>query len=79
MKIEYHIINTYSMKQPDLYYFETIKIIYKLNGAVAQACWFAMATRSDCMDSQIKNEVTSPVKFCMENTSHRRVFSVNLD
>ena len=42
--------NTYSMKQPDLYYFETIKM-------TSQA-WF---------------------KFCMENTSRRRVFSVNFD
>ena len=24
--LEYVIINTYSMKQPDLYYFETIKM-----------------------------------------------------
>ena len=44
------LINTYSMKQPDLYYFETHK-----------------------------NDVTSLVKFCMENTSRRRVFSVNFD
>ena len=26
-----------------------------------------------------KNDVTSVVKFCMENTSRRRVFSVNFD
>ena len=44
------IINAYSMKEPDLYCFETIK-----NGA------------------------TSQVKFCMENTRRRRVFSVNFD
>ena len=42
--------DTYSMKQPDLYYFETIK-----------------------------NDATSLVKFCLENTSRRRVFSVNFD
>ena len=45
------LINTHSMKQPDLYYFEAIKI----------------------------NDVTSLVKFCIENTSRRRVFSVNFD
>ena len=42
------LINTSSMKQPDLYYFETIK-----------------------MTSQ------GLVKFYIENTSHRRVFSMN--
>ena len=42
-------LNTYSMKQPDPYHFETI------------------------------NDVTSLAKFCMGNTSHRRVFSVNFD
>ena len=26
-----------------------------------------------------KNDVTSLIKFCMENTSRRRVFSVNFD
>ena len=29
--------------------------------------------------SKDKNDVTDLVKFCIENTSHRRVFSVNFD
>ena len=43
------MLDTYSMKQPDLYYF------------------------------QIIIDVTSEVKFCMENTSRISVFSVNFD
>ena len=43
------LINTFSMKQPDLYILKP------------------------------KNDVTSLVKFCIENTSRRRVFSVNFD
>ena len=44
------MLNTYSMRQPDLYYFETNK-----------------------------NDVTNHVKFCMANTSDRRVFFMNFD
>ena len=60
------------MKQPDLYYFEIIQMTLQ---AQSNFVWYLYGLGLQ----RHTNDVASLVKFCVEITSRRRVFSVNFD